>query len=237
MGKVVTFSILFLTLLVVVNLSQQIHYECDTQGCDPEFVVNGTVCNRLSGNCSCVCLKTVSQKSGSCWISDQCQYPGSRCISPSGQSLDIIDLNVWRVSKEDDRHPAPGICGCHSRFWDDESRKSCVRRVIGSRCRTSYQCAIRVPHSSCITRHCECSHDYFYDDGNDFCLKVLQVNHTDEVCLGEHCSLTHEANKIGLLFCLCATIFCFWCCSCCCCESDHGSKKTPEEVYLGKDSY
>lgn len=240
MKKESTETILFLLLAILIaSSSQQANYQCEEKECELDLPVNVTICDRSSGNCSCACINAVTEKSGSCWESSQCQYPGSTCLSHGGQPLDIIDLNEWNNARGFKRS-SPGRCECSSRFWHDEMKESCIRRFIGARCRTSYQCAVHVPHSSCQQRRCICSHDYNYDDSSDLCLRMSQVNHTDEVCLGDHCSLITEANTIGLIFCLCVTIFFFWCCSCCCscCSPSKKEKaKTPEEIYLGKDSY
>lgn len=242
MKLVEAFILCTLTLFLSPVTSQQIYYTCEEKECDLDLTINGTVCERSSGNCSCACLNAIPQKSGGCWVSGQCQYRGSTCLSAIGESLEIIDLRSWKEANTVNgiRHPAPGSCECSSRFWHDSFRKACIRRVIGSRCRTPYQCAARVPHSTCVQRRCICSHDYEYQDKVDSCFRVLGVNHTDEVCLGQHCSLLNEASTVGLIFCLCATVFFFWCCSCCCsccCSSKEERRKTPEEVYLGKDSY
>lgn len=238
----VTFFFLVLAILIAPTSQQGLNYLCEESECNFDLPINATICDRSSGSCSCTCINAVPELAAGCWESSQCQYPGSKCLSFDGQALDIIDLNDWNYSRKPKgiRQPAPGSCKCSLRFWRDETRKSCIRRIIGARCRTSYQCAVRVPHSYCQQRRCMCSHDYEYDDTNDTCLRMLQVNHTDEVCLGDHCSLINDANTIGLIFCLCVTIFFFWCCSCCCscCSPSKKDKdKTPEEVYLGKDSY
>ena len=228
-------------LLIVSFTNQQINnYSCDEKDCELDLAINATLCDRESGNCSCVCLNAVPQRYGGCWASDQCQYPGSRCLSPSGQSLDFIDLIEWNLAEELNglKVPSPGTCDCYSRFWHDDTRNACIRRTIDARCRTHYQCTARVAHSSCQQRRCKCAHDYEYEEENDSCPRILEVNHTDEVCIGDRCSLVHEANMMGMVFCLCATIFFFWCCHCCCsCCRGTDTEKTPEEVYLGKDSY
>ena len=146
--------------------------------CRPNFPIR-VIQDKDTG--SSICLSDLPMLNDLCWISQQCSVPHSHCVRiVSGRKLDDIISPLWEpyVKSGGNLKFIPGRCSCLKKFrktlvYDSEAnaiKEGCVKRNLGTRCRTNYECSSRSKYTSCNeSMICVCSPGTEYDEQDDEC--------------------------------------------------------------------
>lgn len=133
------------------------------------------------------CFKPMAQVGDLCWISAQCLPANTDCMRPSHRILS----EIWEqfeskfiVSNGSDKY-IPGRCTCNYGYREAvehsateahghplEAHPGCVKRGIGSICKTSYECSSLTKYSHCQDKQCECFKGHIYIERLDRCVKL-----------------------------------------------------------------
>ncbi|KAI1300023.1 hypothetical protein HDE_03606 [Halotydeus destructor] len=131
-----------------------------------------------------LCLELNLAFDSPCWLSSQCtDYPLGSCRRPlSGRILDDILEPLWEayVDSNGSERFTPGRCRCargHRNESRDQGHVVCVKRTIGSSCKTSYECSSRTAYSDCSARLCQCFDGFEYNSALDSCSKAATLDH------------------------------------------------------------
>lgn len=199
----------------------------------------GSFC--FEGDCSCkpqhtielengVCLEPVPELGGACWITTQCKKQNSICMRPKGRELDTIYEQFWDLFIESNGSARyiPGRCHCaHDHLevmTDGPEPLKCVKRGVGSSCKTSYECASKTSYSLCKAKKCVCFDGFVYQASHDKCVREEEgvysyCHESDKFCPAKEAIASvignTMTNLMGLLlsFVLIVAVWyvCWWC--------------------------
>lgn len=160
------------------NQTQVCHKTSQTCRCAPEYPI--TLLNDI-----CLQHRSINQ---SCMGSVQCTHiRNAGCYGLDTEFKDDFWVLLW--FRFGFTNPGKCLCDRSNGFEYNNSSNSCIRKtVIGSKCRTGWDCNSKVSNSLCgPSDRCQCKTGFYYDSESDSCKLPLNYDEhctTDEGCAG-----------------------------------------------------